>query len=83
MQAKVTMIPATRNALTGVPKNSKAKRRVAAYARVSTDTDTLPIEFDPYLWRLVVEKAVVRSDGIVEFHLIDNKIYAQSNSLRK
>lgn len=40
MAAKnVTMIPATRNLHTRAPKNSTAKRRVAGYARVSTDSD--------------------------------------------
>ncbi len=33
------MIPATLNLHTGVPKASKKKRRVAGYARVSTDSD--------------------------------------------
>ena len=35
--AKVTVIPATRDFHTGISKNSMHKRRVAAYARVSTD----------------------------------------------
>ena len=35
----VTVIPATRNLHTGIPKDSKLKRRVAGYARVSTDSD--------------------------------------------
>ena len=35
----VTVIPATLNLHTGVPKNSTVKRRVAGYARVSTDSD--------------------------------------------
>ena len=40
MAAKnVTMIPATRNLHTRVPKGSTVKRRVAGYARVSTDSD--------------------------------------------
>ena len=40
MAAKnVTMIPATRNLHTRVLKDSTAKRRVAGYARVSTDSD--------------------------------------------
>ena len=40
MAAKnVTMIPATLNLHTRVPKSSSAKRRVAGYARVSTDSD--------------------------------------------
>ena len=35
----VTVIPATLNLHTGVPKNTKTKRRVAGYARVSTDSE--------------------------------------------
>lgn len=35
----VTVIPATRNLHTGIPTTSKAKRKVAGYARVSTDSD--------------------------------------------
>lgn len=36
---KVTMIPATINPLTHLPKVATQKRRVAGYARVSTDSD--------------------------------------------
>ena len=36
---KVTTIPATKNKFTALPTSSIAKRRVAAYARVSTDSD--------------------------------------------
>lgn len=36
---KVTIIPATINPLTHLPDNSSIKRKVAAYARVSTDSD--------------------------------------------
>lgn len=36
---KVTMIPATVNPLTHLPKAAVQKRRVAGYARVSTDSD--------------------------------------------
>lgn len=35
----ITVIPATLNLHTGVPKNVNVKRRVAGYARVSTDSD--------------------------------------------
>ena len=35
----VTVIPATLNPHTGVPKNADVKRKVAGYARVSTDSD--------------------------------------------
>ena len=36
---KVTMIPATINPKTRLPETSRVKRRVAGYARVSTDSD--------------------------------------------
>ena len=39
MPKAITVIPATRNIHTGVPKSANAKRRVAGYARVSTDSD--------------------------------------------
>ena len=35
----VTVIPATLNMHTGAPNDAHIKRRVAGYARVSTDTD--------------------------------------------
>lgn len=37
--AKVTTIPATITRFTAAPINEKKKRRVAAYARVSTDSE--------------------------------------------
>ena len=39
MAKSITVIPATRNLHTGVPTNSTRKRRVAGYARVSTDSE--------------------------------------------
>ena len=39
MASKVTCIPATKNRFTALPVTSVSKRRVAAYARVSTDSD--------------------------------------------
>ena len=39
MAKNITVIPATRNLHTGVPTNSARKRRVAGYARVSTDSE--------------------------------------------
>lgn len=39
MPKAVTMIPATKNKFTALPTASIAKRRVAGYARVSTDSD--------------------------------------------
>ena len=35
----VTVIPATRNLHTGTPMDAKRRRKVAGYARVSTDSD--------------------------------------------
>lgn len=39
MPRAVTMIPATKNIFTATSINELVKRRVAAYARVSTDSD--------------------------------------------
>ena len=39
MASTITCIPATRNVFTAIPMTSITKRRVAAYARVSTDSD--------------------------------------------
>lgn len=39
MQGKVRIIPATRTGFSSVPLSAKKKRRVAAYARVSTEED--------------------------------------------
>lgn len=39
MSRAVRIIPATKNKFTALPTASIAKRRVAAYARVSTDSD--------------------------------------------
>ena len=39
MASSITRIPATKNPFTAVPTTSITKRRVAAYARVSTDSD--------------------------------------------
>ena len=39
MPRAVTMIPATKNIFNATPINSLTKRRVAGYARVSTDSD--------------------------------------------
>ena len=39
MKKSITVIPATKNKFTSMPTTSVAKRRVAAYARVSTDSD--------------------------------------------
>ena len=39
MAKAVTIIPATKDKFTALPTSSIQKRRVAAYARVSTDSD--------------------------------------------
>lgn len=39
MAKSVKYIPATKNIFTAMPTMSISKRRVAAYARVSTDSD--------------------------------------------
>ena len=39
MASSITCIPATRNVFTAIPMTSITQRRVAAYARVSTDSD--------------------------------------------
>jgi len=39
MASSITCIPATKNPFTAIPTASITKRRVAAYARVSTDSD--------------------------------------------
>ncbi len=39
MPKAVTVIPATKNLFTAAPINGVTKRRVAAYARVSTDSE--------------------------------------------
>ncbi len=39
MNKSITVIPATKNKFTSIPTTSVAKRKVAAYARVSTDSD--------------------------------------------
>ena len=39
MASSITCIPATRNVFTAIPMTSITKRRVAAYARVSTDSE--------------------------------------------
>ena len=41
MAKNVTTIPATRNRFTAAPISSRKKRRVAGYARVSTDMPVL------------------------------------------
>ena len=39
MASSITCFPATKNLFTAMPTNSISRRRVAAYARVSTDSD--------------------------------------------
>ena len=35
----ITVIPASRDIITGIPKSVTVKKKVAAYARVSTDSE--------------------------------------------
>ena len=44
--AKVRVIPSTINPLTLKPLSSNTKRKVAAYARVSTDSDEQASSYD-------------------------------------
>ena len=39
MKKSITVIPATKNKFTSIPTTSVTKRKVAVYARVSTDSD--------------------------------------------
>lgn len=44
--AKVTIIPSTINPITNIPIGSNAKKKVAAYARVSTDSEEQATSYD-------------------------------------
>lgn len=60
----VTVIPATLNLHTGAPKNSTAKRRVAGYARVSTDSDE---QFTSYAAQVDYYTGYIKSNPHWEF----------------
>ena len=61
---KVTVIPATINPLTHLPKAATQKRRVAGYARVSTDSDE---QFTSYEAQVGYYTKYIRSNPEWEF----------------
>ena len=61
---KVTIIPSTLNPLTQVPIGAVKKRRVAAYARVSTDSDE---QFTSYEAQVKVYTEMIRKNPEWEF----------------
>ena len=60
----VTMIPATLNLHTGTPKSANVKRRVAGYARVSTDSDE---QFTSYTAQVVYYTSYIKRNPDWEF----------------
>ena len=64
MPKAITVIPATRNIHTGVPKSANAKRRVAGYARVSTDSDE---QFTSYAAQVDYYTGYIKSNPNWEF----------------
>ena len=64
MPKAITVIPATRNIHTGVPKSANAKRRVAGYARVSTDRDE---QFTSYAAQVDYYTGYIKSNPNWEF----------------
>ena len=46
MTRAVTMIPATKNRFTALPTASVSRRKVAGYARVSTDSEEQQTSYD-------------------------------------
>ena len=61
---KVTIIPSTLNPLTQMPIGAVKKRRVAAYARVSTDSDE---QFTSYEAQVKVYTEMIRKNPEWEF----------------
>ena len=61
---RVTTIPATKDKFTALPKSSIAKRRVAGYARVSTDSDE---QFTSYEAQIDYYTSYIKSRGDWEF----------------
>ena len=58
-QRNVTVIPATRNIFTGVSTKATVRKKVAAYARVSTDSDEQQTSYDAqvdYYTKYIQEK---------------------------
>ena len=60
----VTVIPATLNLHTGTPKSANVKRRVAGYARVSTDSDE---QFTSYTAQVDYYASYIKSNPNWEF----------------
>ena len=46
MAKNITVIPATKNQHTGLPTTTQYRRRVAGYARVSTDSEEQQTSYD-------------------------------------
>ena len=74
----VTVIPPTINPLTHLSRVAVQKRRVAGYARVSTDSDEqftsyeaqeldALTEFDEKLWLTIIDTVTVHADGRMTF----------------
>ena len=43
--------------------------------RVLEMTEEIPMDFDPLLWRIIVEKVLVGTDGTVTFTMVGGKEY--------
>ena len=74
----VTVIPPTINPLTHLSRVAAQKRRVAGYARVSTDSDEqftsyeaqeldAHTKFDEKLWLTIIDTVTVHADGRMTF----------------
>ena len=74
----VTVIPPTINPLTHLSRVAAQKRRVAGYARVSTDSDEqftsyeaqeldALTKFDEKLWLTIIDTVTVHADGRMTF----------------
>ena len=74
----VTIIPPTINILTHLSTATTQKRRVAGYARVSTDSDEqftsyeaqeldALTKFDEKLWLTIIDTVTVHADGRMTF----------------
>ena len=74
----VIVIPPTINPLTHLSRVAVQKRRVAGYARVSTDSDEqftsyeaqeldALTEFDEKLWLTIIDTVTVHADGRMTF----------------
>ena len=61
--ARVTVIPSTLNPLTQAPINATIKRKVCAYARVSTDSDE---QYTSYEAQVTYYKKYIQEVGFKE-----------------